>query len=195
MIIIQIHYIITAGYIPFGGQQGRQNWSSHGRDFCCTEMHRDVDFGLEMVAGWSSLPSGNQTWQWLTRKSTINGGFNDFNGKITDFYGPFFQQAMFDYRRVFFPHLPDVWCFSFKPIQVVMIVSDGEVAWSVRFIRFPWGNPRPMLPNFFRLLPIVRKDFPTQFHLGIRIDADRSDFSWFHVQLRTVVWRHSLLLP
>ena len=31
-------FLMAAGYIPFSGQQGRQNWSTHGRDFGCTDI-------------------------------------------------------------------------------------------------------------------------------------------------------------
>ena len=71
------------------------------------------------------------------------------------------------------PHSSDMFLFLAKVVMIIGVSSDvlyfsgGEVAWSVRF---PGGDPTAMLRNFFTLLSIVRKSFPTKFHLGIMID-------------------------
>ena len=125
---------MAAGYIPFSGQQGRQNWSTHGRDFGCTDIS-DMH--------WSGFWIGDVCWLVIISHPSL-------------------------FRRVVF--FLQVSRHDF---------SGGEVAWSVGF---PWGDPKPMLRNFFRFLSIVRKDFPTTFRLGIRIDLISFDFmsTWSH---------------
>ena len=93
--------------------------------------HQLTSTGDSDFAGPSTVPSGNQTWQW--ENILWMELFNVFHGKSTYFYGPFSSKPC--YQRV----LP--WPAEFSPACKVSVNVSGRMGpklanqvkcWSVR---------------------------------------------------------------